>query len=85
MHKRRRAVIIYTVTVFDLPKGAEGEVVKVNIAGGAGARLKALGVTGGAKVRVLAFSLFRGGVLIGVNGVRLGLRKAAAEQIEVKP
>ena len=75
--------IVYSVTVFDLPTGKSGKVVKMDITGPAAARLKALGLREGVEVRVLAFSLFKSGVLLGFGAVRLGMRKALARKIEV--
>ena len=72
------------MTVFDLKEGASGRIKKMDIAGPAAARLRALGFKEGITVKVLAFSLFRGGVLLGFNAVRLGMRRALAQRIEVE-
>ena len=71
------------MTVFDLKEGTSGKVVRMDITGPAATRLKALGLVAGVEVRALAFSLFKGGVLIGFGAVRLGMRKALAKKIEV--
>ena len=73
------------MSVYDLKTGETAEIVKIDITGGAAARLNSLGITSGKRVCVLAFSLFKSSVLIGCGAVRVGLRKAMAAKIEVKP
>lgn len=72
------------MTVLNLKKGEEAEVVKVNAAGAEGARLSALGLKTGAHVQVLSYSLFKSSVLLGLGAVRLSMRASLAERIEVK-
>lgn len=72
------------MSVYDLKAGESAQITKINIAGGAAARLNSLGITAGKRVTAFAFSLFKSSVLIGCGAVRLGLRKAFATQIEVE-
>lgn len=71
------------MTVFDLKQGDTAEISRINIAGGARARLGALGIKEGERIEVLSFSLFKSSVLIACGAVRLGVRKAFAQKIEV--
>ena len=71
------------MSVYDLKAGESAEIININIAGGASARLKSLGIIAGKRVTVLAFSLFKSSVLIGCGAVRLGIRKSLAQLIEV--
>lgn len=72
------------MTVFDLKKSEVAKIEKINIEGGARARLTALGVKEGEEVEVLSFSLFRSSVLLAVGAVRVGIRKGLATKIFVK-
>ena len=72
------------MTVYDLKAGESAEITKINATGGAAERLNSLGVVCGKRVTALAFSLFKSSVLIGCGAVRVGLRKALSQQIEVK-
>ena len=72
------------MSVFDLKAGDRAVIKKINISGVAGQRLSSLGITAGKRISVLAFSLFKSGVLINCGAVRLGIRKALAENIEVE-
>lgn len=72
------------MSVFDLKAGECAEITRINIDGGARARLDALGIKVGEKVEVIAFSLFKSSVLISCAAVRAGIRKALAKKIEVK-
>lgn len=72
------------MSVFELKAGESAEIVKINSSDGAAARLNSLGITAGKRVTVLAFSIFKSGVLIGCGAVRLGLRKSLAAEIEVE-
>lgn len=60
-------------------------MVSVNAEGGALARLNALGIMNGARLEVLAFSLFRTSILVSCSAVRVSMRRTVAEKIEVKP
>ena len=72
------------MTVFDLKKGEIAKIGKINIEGGARARLSALGIKEGEEVEVLSFSLFRSSVLLAVGAVRIGIRRSLASKIFVK-
>lgn len=71
--------------VYSLKRGQSGKILSVAVGGAAEERLKALGVVAGATVKNLGFSLFSGGVLLAVGGVRVGVRRSVAERIEVAP
>lgn len=73
------------MNVFNLKVGESAKIVKINVTGAGAARLSSLGIIAGKRVTALAFSLFKTGVLIGCGAVRVGIRKAVAEQIEVQP
>ena len=72
------------MTVFDLKKGERAKIEKINIEGGARARLTALGINEGEEVEILSYSLFRSSVLLLVGAVRVGVRKSLASKIFVK-
>lgn len=72
------------MTVFDLKKGDTAIVKRVNLSGGAAARLAALGLKNDTCITVLGFSLFKSAVLLGFGAVRLGVRRALAENIEAE-
>lgn len=72
------------MTVFDLKKGEVAKIEKINIEGGARARLSSLGIKEGEEVEVLSYSLFRSSVLLAVGAVRVGIRKSLASKIFVK-
>lgn len=72
------------MTVLNLKKGEEAEVVKINASGAEGARLSALGLKIGTHVQVLSYSLFKSSVLLGFGAVRLSMRAPLAGRIEVK-
>lgn len=72
------------MTVFDLRKGENARVTKINISGSAAARLAALGLKTGTCVQILSFSLFKSAVLLSFGAVRLGMRRPLAEKVEVK-
>ncbi len=59
-------------------------MLSVDVDGAAGERLLSLGIKAGARVTALAFSVFSGGVLIGVGYNRVALRKTTAQKITVK-
>ena len=46
------------MSVYQLKAGESGDIVKIDLSGGAAARLASLGITVGKRVTVLAFSLF---------------------------
>lgn len=71
------------MSVFNLPKGGSGVVLRVDVDGAAGERLFSLGIKKGAVVTVVAFSLFNSGVLVIAGYNRIGLRRSVAERIEV--
>lgn len=77
-------LINLSVSVFDLKKGETGKVIKTEATGGAAQRLKALGITSGGKVTVLAFSLFKSSVLISCGAARVALRASLAKIIYVQ-
>lgn len=72
------------MTVFDLKKGEVATIDRINIDGGARARLSSLGIKEGEHVEVLSFSLFRSSILLLIGAVRVGLRKSLATKIFVK-
>ena len=72
------------MTVFDLKKGEVAKIERINIEGGARARLSSLGIKEGEDVEVLSFSLFRSSILLLVGAVRIGIRKGLASKIFVK-
>ena len=72
------------MTVLDLKKGDKAIVKRVNLSGGAAARLASLGLKNNTCVTILSFSLFKSAVLLSFNAVRLGIRRPIAEQIEVE-
>lgn len=71
------------MSVFDLKKGEEAKIVSVAVDGAAGERLSSLGIKKGQRVKVIAFSLFSGSVLISVGYNRVAIRKSVALRIEV--
>ena len=71
------------MTVFDLKKGDRACITRIKVDGNARFRLDSLGLSVGTHIEVLGHSLFRSGVLITFCGVRLGMRKKIAENIEV--
>ncbi len=72
------------MSVFDLKKGESATVTAVAVDGAAGERLASLGVKQGQKITAVAFSLFKGSVLITVGYNRLAIRKSVARRIEVE-
>lgn len=72
------------MTVFDLKKGEVAKIEKINIDGGARARLFSLGIKEGEEIEVLSYSLFRSSVLLMAGAVRVGIRKGLATKIFVK-
>ncbi len=72
------------MSVFDLKKGESGTVTTVAVDGAAGERLASLGVRKGQKVTAVAFSLFKGSVLITIGYNRLAIRKSVAQRIGVE-
>ncbi len=73
------------MNIYDLKQGETAHITAVNVAGSALTRLNSLGIGAGRQVTVISFSLFKSSVLIVCGGVRLGLRKAMAKNIEVTP
>ncbi|MDE6441682.1 MAG: ferrous iron transport protein A [Clostridia bacterium] len=71
------------MSVYDLKSGERAQITAVNVSGGALTRLNSLGICTGKQVTALCFSLFKSSILISCGGVRLGLRKAIAKNIEV--
>lgn len=72
------------MTVFDLKRGESATIEKINIEGGARARLFSLGIKEGEKIEVLSYSLFRSSVLLMAGAVRVGVRRSLATKIFVK-
>lgn len=72
------------MSVFDLKIGESGRVNTVNVDGAAGERLASLGVKKGQIITAVAFSVFRGSVLITIGYNRLAVRKSVAQRIEVE-
>lgn len=72
------------MSVFDLKIGESGRVTTVNVDGAAGERLASLGVKKGQIITAVAFSVFRGSVLITIGYNRLAVRKSVARRIEVE-
>ncbi len=71
------------MTVYDLKIGEEGRVEKLLLEGAPLLRLNSLGLKRGVKLRVLAYSLFNGSVLLSFGSVRVSVRRKIAERIEV--
>ena len=71
------------MSVYDIKAGESAKIVAIDITGSGAARLQSLGITVGKKVTVLAFSLFKTGVLIGCGAVRVGVRRELAKLIKV--
>ena len=67
-----------------MKKGESATVKTVAVDGAAGERLASLGVRKGQKVTAVAFSLFKGSVLITIGYNRLAIRKSVAQHIEVE-
>lgn len=72
------------MSVFDLRIGGEGVISSVAVEGTAGERLQSLGVVRGARITCIAFSMFRGSVLIAVGGNRIAIRKEVADKISIE-
>lgn len=72
------------MSIFDLKKGEEAKITAVSVGGAAGERLQSLGISAGQSVKVIAFSLFSGSVLISAGYNRIALRKSVAQKIEVE-
>lgn len=72
------------MTVFDLKSGDSARITAIKLEGGAAARLSALGLKTGTYVQVLSFSLFKSAVLLSFGAVRVGIRKALAQKLEVQ-
>ncbi|HBN13302.1 MAG TPA: hypothetical protein DD415_06775 [Clostridiales bacterium] len=72
------------MSVLNLKAGECARIVRVNATGGVAARLNSLGITAGKRISVLAFSLFKTGILLGCGAVRVGIRKSLAAEIEVE-
>lgn len=72
------------MSIFDLKAGESAVISRIDVTGGARARLDALGVKVGERAEVIAFSLFKSSVLISCAAVRVGVRKALAKKIEVE-
>ena len=72
------------MTLYNLKKGESAKIKSIELGGGARARLSSLGITEGKTVTVLSFSLFKSAVLISCGYIRLGVRKALANQIGVE-
>ena len=72
------------MSVYDLKAGECAKIVRIEVSGSGAARLQSLGITVGKKVTVLAFSIFKTGVLIGCGAVRVGVRREIAKLIGVE-
>lgn len=72
------------MSVFDLKIGESAVVKSVAVDGAAGERLASLGVKKGQIITAVAFSVFRGSVLITIGYNRLAVRKSVARRIEVE-
>ncbi len=83
-HNAKCALIVYTMSVFDLKKGQSGKIIKISSGGAVAARLSALGIVCGQIVTALGFSLFNSGILAGVGATRVAIRRAVAKSIEVE-
>lgn len=71
------------MSVYDLKQGERAQIISVNASGSALTRLSSLGICTGRQITVISISLFKSSILIACGGVRLGLRKAVAQKIEV--
>ena len=71
------------MNVFDLKMGEVAKIKRIDLSGSALERLLSLGISAGEQVEVLSYSLFKSGVLISCNAVRVGIRKQLAQKIEV--
>lgn len=67
-----------------MKKGECGVITEVAVDGAAGERLASLGLCRGQKIKVIAFSLFKGSVLITIGYNRLAIRKSVAARIGVE-
>ena len=72
------------MTLFNLKKGEKALIKSISFGGSARARLSSLGVTEGETVTILPFSLFKSAVLLSCGYIRLGVRRAIADKIEVE-
>ncbi|MCD8371977.1 MAG: ferrous iron transport protein A, partial [Clostridia bacterium] len=77
-------IIVYSMTIYDLKKGQSAVILNMNTDGKANARLCSLGISGGSKITILGYSLFKSSVLIGCGSVRIAVRKSIADKIEVE-
>lgn len=72
------------MTAFELGAGESARIIKLNISGGAKERLISLGISGGAEITSLGFSFFKSSILLSCGAVRVAMRKALAQKIEVE-
>lgn len=72
------------MSVYDLKMGECAKIKRINLSGGAKARLSSLGIKEGETIEVISFSLFKSSVLISCAAVRVGLRKSLAQNIQVE-
>ncbi len=63
--------------------GQVAEVERVVVAPALEARLRALNVSPGKKVRALRIAPFGGGIMLDAEGVRLALRMSLAKKIQI--
>lgn len=66
------------MTVLDLNVGQSAKISRVDAAGAAAERLRALGFTSGRVVTVLGYSLLKSSILLSCGSVRLAARRSLA-------
>lgn len=72
------------MTLKELKPGQEGIVVSIGERGPARTRIMDMGVTPGAKVKVIKVAPFGDPIEINIRGYELSLRKDEANQIQIK-
>ncbi len=72
------------MTLKDLKPGQQGTVVSIGEKGPARRRIMDMGVTPGAVVKVIKVAPLGDPIEVNIRGYELSLRKAEAQQIQVK-
>ena len=72
------------MTAFNLKINQTAKIVSVSAMGAERQRLNSLGIVRGQLIKILAFSLFSGSVLIACGQVRVAIRKSLAKKIKVE-
>lgn len=81
--KPRGKKIKYSVRLSDLNKGESGVIARLNMQSEKAQKLMRLGITPGARVKVIRFAPFHGPVQIEVRGTFLAVRLADAARIQL--